>query len=60
MKENAPKIISINPPNGAADVDPNLRAITITFDRPTSNERPLLVHHESESKFPGIDGQPQL
>ncbi len=30
----APKIVSIDPPNGAENVDPDLAAITVTFDRP--------------------------
>ncbi len=30
----APKVVSIVPANGATDVDPNLKAIVVTFDRP--------------------------
>lgn len=32
--EKAPKVASMTPENGARDVDPDLEAITITFDRP--------------------------
>ena len=31
---DAPRVSSITPANGATDVDPNLKAITIVFDRP--------------------------
>jgi hypothetical protein len=30
---DAPKVISMNPPNGATDVDPGLSVITVVFDR---------------------------
>ncbi len=29
-----PRVVSMNPPNGARNVDPNLREIRVTFDRP--------------------------
>ena len=29
-----PNVVSIVPPSGAENVDPSLRAITVTFDRP--------------------------
>ena len=32
--ENAPKIVSVTPADGAKDVDPNLGEITVCFDRP--------------------------
>jgi len=35
-QQAAPKVLAIIPPNGATDVDPNLKQIKITFDRPMS------------------------
>lgn len=32
--ENAPKIVSVTPADGAKDVDPNLGEIVVCFDRP--------------------------
>jgi hypothetical protein len=32
--EAAPKVISLQPPNGATNIDPNLSEIVVTFDRP--------------------------
>lgn len=31
---NAPHVVSMNPPNGAKDVDPGLRELRVTFDEP--------------------------
>lgn len=33
---DAPKVIALSPANGATDVDPNLKEIKVTFDRPMS------------------------
>ena len=48
--ENAPKIVSVTPADGAKDVDPNLGEIVVCFDRPmqgrvslTGNGWPTLV-----------------
>ncbi len=35
-KKDAPKVIALSPPNGATGVDPNLKEIKVTFDRPMS------------------------
>ncbi len=33
-QDRSPKIVAMTPANGAQDVDPNLKAIVVTFDRP--------------------------
>ncbi len=33
-KENAPRVVALSPKNGATGVDPNLKEIKVTFDRP--------------------------
>ncbi|MBN1589226.1 MAG: Ig-like domain-containing protein [Pirellulales bacterium] len=33
-RTSKPRIVSMNPPNGATDVDPNLKFIRVTFDQP--------------------------
>lgn len=35
-KENEPKVIALSPANGATGVDPKLKEIKVTFDRPMS------------------------
>jgi len=51
-----PKIVSMIPANDAADVDPNLQAITIHFDRPMKDHSWSMVG--GGSHFPQINGNP--
>ncbi len=55
LKANSPLIVSIVPPNGAQDVDPNLQAIVITFDR-TMKDGQWAVMRLSD-KFPEKGGE---
>jgi hypothetical protein len=55
IKAKSPKIVSTVPPNGAQDVDPDLKAIIITFDRPM-NKSSYAVMRFSD-KFPPRSGK---
>jgi hypothetical protein len=54
-RDKGPKIVTMVPANGAEDVDPNLRAIVVTFDRPM-RDRSWAVVTFSEDQFPKIAG----
>lgn len=54
--KKTPKIVSMIPANGAADVDPNLQSITINFDRPMKDHSWSIVG--GGSHFPQISGKP--
>ena len=54
--KKTPKIFSMIPANGAADVDPNLQSITIHFDRPMKEHSWSMVG--SGTHFPQINGNP--
>jgi len=54
--KNTPKIVSMIPANGAADVDPHLQSITINFDRPMRDHSWSIVG--GGSNFPQINGKP--
>jgi hypothetical protein len=51
----APKVVSMTPPNGATDVDPNLKEIKVVFDRPMIDENWAVVG--GGPHFPEITGQ---
>lgn len=51
-----PKIVSMIPANGAANVDPNLQSITINFDRPMKDHSWSIVGDGSH--FPKVNGKP--
>ncbi|WP_432798940.1 Ig-like domain-containing protein [Poriferisphaera sp. WC338] len=51
MPATPPKVVSITPKDGSLGVDPNLKAITITFDQPMSGGRSITGGGES---FPEI------
>lgn len=54
LKEKSPKIVSIVPINGSQDVDPSLKAIVITFDRPMKGNQWSVMR--LSDKFPASDG----
>jgi hypothetical protein len=43
LERKRPKIVSVVPANGAQDVDPNLTAIQVVFDRPMADKSWALV-----------------
>lgn len=51
----APQVVSMNPRNGANDVDPNLAEITVTFDQPMTDGNWSVVG--GGPQFPEITGQ---
>jgi hypothetical protein len=53
---DAPKVISMNPPDGATDVDPGLTVITIVFDRAMAPHSWSVVG--GGPQFPETTGQP--
>lgn len=53
---DAPTVIWMNPANGADDVDPDLTAITITFDRPMADGGWSVVG--GGPNFPEVTGPP--
>lgn len=55
-QEKGPKIVAMIPPNGAEDVDPNLKAIVVTFDRPMRDPGWAVVTLGSASEVPRSTG----
>ena len=55
LKAKSPKIVSMIPVNGSQDVDPDLKAIVVTFDRPM-NKTSYAVMRFSD-KFPEKAGK---
>jgi hypothetical protein len=55
-QDEAPKVVSIVPANGAEDVDPGLNAIVVTFDRPMRDKCWSVVIVGSQDEFPKIAG----
>jgi hypothetical protein len=56
-KVKGPQIVSMVPANGATGVDPNLKAIVITFDRPMRDKSWAVMLLGDEDHFPGSGGQ---
>ena len=56
FKEKSPKIVSMIPANGAQDVDPGLKAIVVTFDRPMKAGN-MAVMSFDQDKFPKMPGK---
>ena len=56
LKEKSPKIVSMIPANGAQDVDPGLKAIVVTFDRPLKAGN-MAVMSFDQDKFPKMPGK---
>jgi hypothetical protein len=52
-----PKIIATNPKNGAAEVDPSLLKITVTFNKPMV-DKSWSWSYEDKGSFPQTAGQP--
>ena len=57
QSEASPKIIATNPKNGAADVDPFLSKITVTFNKPMF-DKSWSWSYEDKDSFPQTVGQP--
>ncbi len=55
-QEKGPKIVAMVPPNGAEDVDPNLKAIVVTFDQPMKSPGWAVVTLGSSSQVPKSTG----
>ncbi len=55
LKTNSPRIVSLLPPNGAQDVDPDLQAIVVTFDRPMKDGQWAVMR--LSDKFPEKGGE---
>jgi hypothetical protein len=56
LKEKSPRIVSLTPVNGAQNVDPGLRAVVVTFDRPMKAGN-LAVMSLDRDKLPKMPGQ---
>jgi hypothetical protein len=54
-REKGPKIVAMVPANGVQDVDPNLKAIVVTFDRPMRDKSWAVVTFVRD-QFPKISG----
>jgi hypothetical protein len=55
LKARSPKIVAMMPPSGAQDVNPNLEAIVITFDRPMKDKQWAVMR--LDGIFPKINGR---
>jgi hypothetical protein len=55
-REKGPKIVAMIPPNGANDVDPSLKAIVVTFDRPMQDRSWAVVTLGSPDQHPKSAG----
>lgn len=53
--EDAPHVVAMTPANGATDVDPSLKTMTITFDRPMQDKMWSIVG--GGPHFPKITGE---
>jgi hypothetical protein len=52
-REKGPKVVAMDPENGAQNVDPNLKAIVIAFDRPMKDKSWAVVRLvESQDQYP--------
>lgn len=56
QQEKGPKIVTMVPPNGARDVDPGLKAIVVTFDRPMKSPGWAVVRLGSSDQVPKSTG----
>jgi hypothetical protein len=55
LRDKGPRIVSMIPANGTQDVDPNLKAIVVTFDRPMRDKTWSVVTLDA-SRVPRITG----
>ncbi len=51
-RDKGPKLVSIVPANGAEDVDPSLKAIVVTFNRPMRDQCWSVIILGSQDEFP--------
>ena len=58
-KKDEPKIVALSPENGATGVDPNLKEIKVTFDRPMSTTSWSFCQR-SDSDFPEVLTKPSF
>jgi Domain of unknown function (DUF4932)/Bacterial Ig-like domain len=58
IEENSPEVVSIEPGNGATDVDPTANVIKITFDRPMKEASWSLTGEGPQ--FPTTNGEPSF
>ncbi len=56
-REKGPRVLAVVPADGARDVDPNLKAIVVTFDRPMQDKSWSVVTLGSGGKCPQGAGQ---
>jgi len=57
LEAHSPKIVSINPPDGAQDVDPLLRFITVVFDRPMRGGYSVMTRGRGMGEAPVTRGE---
>jgi hypothetical protein len=55
-RDKGPKIVAMTPANGAQDVDPNLKAIVVTFDRPMRAKSWSVVTLGTPEQMPKVAG----
>ncbi len=55
-QDKGPKIVAMIPANGAQDVDPNLQAIVVTFDRPMRDKSWSVVTLGTPERMPKAAG----
>jgi len=53
-----PRVLEVDPPNGATDVDFRLTQISVTFDRPMKNDSWSWVYQNNSGVYPGYRGSP--
>lgn len=51
LQDKSPKILSLNPPHGASDVDPNLKTIVFRFDRPMNRGNMGIMEVDQKRKL---------
>ena len=56
QENRGPKIVSMVPANGAQDVDPELKAVVVTFDRPMRDQSWSVTTLGAQDKFPKVTG----
>jgi hypothetical protein len=57
QSKEPPRVISTNPANGDAEVDPTLSKITVIFDRPML-DKSWTWSQENKKSFPQVEGKP--
>jgi hypothetical protein len=58
--EMPPVVVKTEPAAGAKDVDPDLKEISVTFDRPMKTEKSWSwIIHQRLGAYPGVRGGPE-